>query len=373
MPPRALREVVQSILDVADVQIGGGRPWDLQVHDEAFYARVLRDKALGLGETYLEGWWDAARLDELFARLTRADLGAHVRRSRQTQLLLLRHRLFNRQRTSKAFEVGRRHYDLGNHLFEAMLDRRMVYSCAYWKGARTLGAAQEAKLALVCQKLGLEAGMRVLDVGCGWGSFAKYAAERHGVSVVGVNNSRAQTEWGRRACADLPVEIRLQDYRAVAGTYDRVVSIGMFEHVGPKNYRTFMEVAHRCLRDDGLFLLHTIGANTPRKVADPWVDKYIFPGGVVPAVTEVSKAIEGLFVLEDWHNFGAHYDQTLMAWFANFDRHWSALQQRYDERFYRMWTYYLLSFAGSFRSRSNQLWQLVLAKNGVPGGYASVR
>jgi cyclopropane-fatty-acyl-phospholipid synthase len=254
-----------------------------------------------------------------------------------------------------------------------MLDTRMVYSCGYWKNATTLDAAQEAKLDLICKKIGLKKGMRVLDIGCGWGSFAKFAAERFKVSVVGVTVSKEQVTLAREFCKDLPVEIRLQDYRKMKESFDRIVSVGMFEHVGYKNYRTFFQVAHRCLKDGGLFLLHTIGGNFSVKGTDPWINKYIFPNSMLPSVAQISAAIESRFILEDWHGFGTDYDKTLMTWMQNFNTHWAELKQQHSERFYRMWKYYLLSSAGSFRARRNQLWQIVLSKHGVPGGYTSIR
>jgi cyclopropane-fatty-acyl-phospholipid synthase len=254
-----------------------------------------------------------------------------------------------------------------------MLDTRMIYTCAYWTKAATLDEAQENKLELTCRKLELERGMKVLDIGCGWGGFAKYAAERFGVSVTGLTVSAEQAKSARELCRGLPVEIRLLDYRQFHGQFDRVVSLGMFEHVGYKSYRVYMEKASRYLKDNGLFLLHTIGTNISSKWNDPWIDHYIFPGSLLPSIQQIGKAIEGLFVMEDWHNFGADYDKTLMAWHQNFVNHWDDLKGRYDEIFFRMWKYYLLSCAGAFRARKNQLWQIVLSKKGVPGGYVSLR
>jgi cyclopropane-fatty-acyl-phospholipid synthase len=254
-----------------------------------------------------------------------------------------------------------------------MLDKRMNYSCAFWQHAETLDAAQEAKLELTCRKLKLEAGMRVLDIGCGWGGFAIYAAEKYGVEVTGVTVSREQVKLARCYCKDLPISIELQDYRDIQGIFDRIVSIGMFEHVGVANYRTYMQVVHRCLKSGGLFLLHTIGGNRSVHSTDPWIAKYIFPNSVLPSARQITDAAEGLFVLEDWHSFGPYYDLTLMAWYRNFTGNWHRIQNAYSQRFYRMWTYYLLSCAGTFRARRNQLWQIVFSKNGFKGGYLSIR
>ena len=367
------KEVARSILKDADIEVDGDRPWDIQVHNDDFYRRALRQGALGLGESYMDRWWDARQLDEFFHRLLRLELGADVRSNWQSRLFGLMRKFLNLQPRSKAFEIGERHYDRGNDLFEAMLDRRMVYSCGYWKEADTLDEAQEAKLDLICRKVGLEPGMRVLDIGCGWGSFAQYAAEKYEVEVVGITVSKEQLELGRKRCQGLPVELRLQDYRDLEEMFDRIVSIGMFEHVGHKNYPVYMDVARRSLRDDGLFLLHTIGSKSKGGVPDLWTQKYIFPGGFLPSIQHIGDATQERFVVEDWHNFGADYARTLMAWHDNFERHWEELKPNYDDRFYRMWRYYLLSFAGSFRARQNQLWQIVLSKSGVPGGYRSIR
>ena len=243
----------------------------------------------------------------------------------------------------------------------------------FYKNAENLNAAQEAKLDLICRKLGLKPGMRVLDIGCGWGGFAKFAAETYDVSVLGITVSREQVEYANRCCRAPAVEIKFQDYRTLNDMFDRIISIGMFEHVGSKNYRTYMQVVHRCLAPDGLFLLHTIAGNTSVSSTDPWISKYIFPNSMLPSAKQITSAAEGLFVLEDWHSFGPYYDDTLMAWYANFKANWDKIKDAYDRRFFRMWTYYLLSCAGSFRARRNQLWQIVFSKTGVSGGYTGIR
>lgn len=350
------------------VKVNGSAPWDIQLHDTAVLDQVLARGNLGLGEAYMDGRWDCERLDELFCRLLRARLGEQVR---PVPMLFqaLRARLFNRQTGRRAWHVGERHYDLGNAFYAAMLDPRMTYTCALWDGAGTLADAQDAKLDLVCRKLGLMPGMTLLDIGCGWGGLMAYAAERYGVECVGVTVSREQLEWARERHGALPVEFRLQDYRDLDERFDRVASLGMFEHVGRKNFRTFMRVARRCLNPDGLFLLHTIGKNARRGTTDPWMDRYIFPGGDLPSVGQIGDALDDLFVVEDVHSLGADYDRTLMAWHERFEAGWSAFSARLGERFHRMWRYYLLSCAGAFRARDIQLWQWVLSPQGVAGGY----
>jgi cyclopropane-fatty-acyl-phospholipid synthase len=363
------QRAVEKLLRKAGIEPGK----DIVVHDERMYARVLAGGSLALGESYMDGWWDAPALDELMTKILKADLRKEIRTSPSVLWAGLKARLFNRQSRARAFQVGEEHYDLGNDLYRAMLDKRMVYTCAYWKDAKDLDAAQEAKLDLVCRKIGLKAGDRVLDIGCGWGSFAKFAAEKYGATVVGITVSKEQAELARENCKGLPVEIRVQDYRDVDEQFDHIISLGMFEHVGYKNYRTYFEMARRCLKDGGLFLLHSIGNFRTVRDNDPWIEKYIFPNGMLPSVAQIGKAIENLFIMEDWHNFGAYYDLTLMAWHANFEKAWPALKEKYGERFYRMWRYYLLACAATFRARQSQLWQVVLSKDGVPGGYQSVR
>lgn len=369
-----LAETFQTILSAADVQVGGSRPWDIVVHNPNFYERVFHKGSLGLGESYMEGWWDCPHLDQLFERSLRAALYTKLAGGKLRNMVIsfLTH-LRNFQSRRRAYEVAQKHYDLGNDLYEAMLDSRMIYSCGYWRAATTLEDAQEAKLDLICRKLQLKHGMTILDIGCGWGGFAKYAAEHYGASVVGITISQEQQRLSQRICHNLPIEIRLQDYRDLNQQFDHIVSIGMFEHVGYKNYRTFMKIASRCLKDDGLLLLQSIGRKVSTTRTDTWIHKYIFPNSVLPSAKQISDAIEPLFMIEDWHSFGADYDKTLMAWHDNFKNNWDELKSKYGEEFYRMWTYYLLSCAGTFRARDNQLWQIVLSKNGVANGYPSVR
>jgi cyclopropane-fatty-acyl-phospholipid synthase len=321
----------------------------------------------------MDGWWECEQLDEFIHRALRANLEAQIRVSWYEAWQLLRGLLANLQSQARAFMVGEQHYDLGNPLYQCMLDSRMTYTCGYWRNAADLEQAQANKLDLVCRKIGLQPGDRVLDIGCGWGSFAEFAARNYAAEVVGITISREQAELARVRCSGLPVEIRLQDYRDLQETFDHIVSLGMFEHVGWKNYRTYMQVVQRCLRAKGLFLLHSIGANQSGLHSDAWIDRHIFPNGGLPSIAQIGKAIEPDWVMEDWHNFGADYDLTLMAWYANFERHWGELAARYDRRFYRMWRYYLLTCAGAFRARNIQLWQIVLSKGGVADGYRSLR
>jgi cyclopropane-fatty-acyl-phospholipid synthase len=368
MSQDSLKERASALLTHAHIRLNGDGPTDLRVHDDRLYARVFAHGSLGLGEAYMDGWWDVDDLPAMFTKLLLAGLDQELK-TLDTLLAHLKARFLNLQRGERAFEVGKVHYDLGNDLFHAMLGKRMVYSCGYWAQATSLDEAQVAKLDLVCRKLQLTPGQRVLDIGCGWGEALKYAAENYGVAGVGITISQEQADYARQLCAGLPIEIRLQDYRDIDETFDAVYSIGMFEHVGGRNYRSYFEAVRRCLKDDGLSLLHTIGSNGKPAQTDPWIDKYIFPHSMMPAASEVTSALEELFVVEDWHNFGADYDLTLMAWRDNIEAAWPTLPASYDERFRRMWRYYLAVSAAVFRSRRDQLWQLTLSPHGVAGGF----
>ncbi|HEY4210865.1 MAG TPA: cyclopropane fatty acyl phospholipid synthase [Steroidobacteraceae bacterium] len=365
---RALRE----LLAVADVRLDGSRPWDIRVNDERMFHRVLAHGSLGAGESYMDGWWDCDQLDEMLARVLRSNIEEHLHSPRAI-FLSLAARLHNMQSPRRSFVVGERHYDLGDDLYERMLDPRMIYSCAYWENATTLAAAQEAKLDLVARKIGGRQGMRILDIGCGWGGSAQFMAERYDATVTGVTVSRHQLQSAQRRCEGLDVDFRLQDYRSLTGTFDGIYSLGMFEHVGVRNYRTYLAKARELVRPDGLFLLHTIGSNRSSVATDPWIEKYIFPNSQLPSLAQITSAAEGLWVVEDIHSFGVFYDRTLLAWSDNFKRTWPQIADRYSERFRRMWHFWLMSSAAAFRSRSTQLWQIVLSPAGVPGGYKAVR
>ena len=368
-------EPVEHLLALAGVHVNGPERWDVQVHDARMYRRAMRQGTLGLGESYMDGDWDCDALDELFARLMRVDVDREVLGLTRWRGLaqVLRHRWLNLQSQTRAFKVGQHHYDAGNDMFERMLDSRLIYSCAYWEYAQDLEQAQADKLEMICRKLDLQPGMSLLDVGCGWGGLARWAAEKHGVSVVGITVSKEQLALAQQRVRGLPVTLRLQDYRDVQGSFDRIVSVGMFEHVGQKNYVSYFEHMRRLLAPEGVFLLHSIGNHVTSVATDPWIERYVFPNGKLPSAREMTQALEGRFLIEDWHNFGADYDRTLMAWWQRFDAAWPELRMRYDARFYRMWKYYLLSCAGYFRSRQGQLWQLVLTRRERSAVYRSVR
>jgi len=363
-------KIVRRILEHSDVQINGNRPWDIWIHNPNFYERVLSGGSLALGESYMDGWWDCEALDQFFEKILDDRLDKKVKTTAKKILfVMLKAKIINAQKRSKAYVIGERHYDIGNNLFSVMLDRGLNYSCGYWETAKTLDDAQEAKLDLICRKMELRSGMKILDIGCGWGGFAKYAAEKYGANIHGITVSNEQLKFANKFCQGLDVIIELKDYRELKEKFDRIVSIGMFEHVGFRNYRNFMKVVHQCLEADGLFLLHTIAGNTTANSTDPWLNKYIFPNSLIPSAKQIASAAEGLFMLEDWHSFGQYYDKTLMAWYNNFTKNWTKIKDKYDDRFYRMWPYYLLLSACCFRSRRNQLWQIVFSKKGIKGGY----
>lgn len=367
------KQKIAELLSLAGLTINGPNPYDPQVHDERLYDRLIAGGSIAAGESYMDGWWDVACLDECIAKILNVYVDKKFSMSLEILAYFFQAFILNLQSKSRAHQVAVEHYDLGNDLYLSFLDPYNQYTCGYFNDATNLNVAQEQKLDLICRKLGITKSDRVLDIGCGWGGFAKFAAERYGCHVTGISISDEQIKYAKQFTKDLPVEIKKMDYRDLSGTFDKIVIVGMIEHVGYKNYRTLMSVVRRVLKDDGLFLLHTIGGDESLRIGDPWTHKYIFSNGMVPSVAQLGAAFERFFIMEDWHNFSAYYDQTLMAWFKNFDTAWPTLKEKYGERFYRMWKYYLLSFAGSFRARRNQLWQVVLSKNGVPGGYRSVR
>jgi cyclopropane-fatty-acyl-phospholipid synthase len=360
--------IIRELFSLADIEIGGTRPGDIRVHDQRFYERTLRDASIGFGEAYMDDWWETDALDVTIDKIMRANLKQKIQGSWKLKALTVKALLLNLQAKTRSGASVEAHYDIGNDLYTRMLDERMVYTCAYWKNATTLQEAQNAKLDLVARKVGLAPGMRVLDLGCGWGGMASWAAEKYGCSVLGVTLSKDQVAlgnelWGPKG-KKLDVELRLMDYRDVRGTFDRVISIGMMEHVGPKNYRDMMQVIHRNLAEDGVALIHTIANNRSLRHGTPFIEKYIFPNAVAPSLAQMGRAMEGLFVPEDMHNIGPDYDPTLMAWWENFDRTYGEIQHRYDRRFYQMWKFYLLAAAGAARSRDGQLYQVVMTKTG---------
>ena len=352
------------LLEGVDIEINGSRPWDLQVHNQDLYKSIFFNGSLGFGESYMKGWFDCDRLDLFFEKILRSGIYNEIG-GLPLFFGKMKSKLRNLQSISRAFQVAERHYDIGNDLFSLMLDKTMMYTCGYWtKDVSTLEESQLAKLDLVAKKLNLKAGMKILDIGCGWGGAAKHFANNYGVTVVGITISKEQIEYAKQNSDNMDVEFRLMDYRDLDEKFDAIYSIGMFEAVGYKNYEEFFEVVRSCLKEEGAFLLHTIGGNESTTTADPWVEKYIFPNGMMPSAEQIAKASEGIFIFDDWHNIGPHYDKTLMCWYDNFVNNYEKLKDKYDNEFYRMWTYWLLSSAANFRSRSLQLWQVLFSIEG---------
>lgn len=365
--------LLSETMEKADVCFNGNRPWDIRIHNPLFFRRVFSGGSLALGESYVDGWWDCDALDQFFDHVMRARLDETAKGSLRALCARAQSALTCSPSRFRSEAIGKRHYDIGNDLFDAMLDKWMNYSCAYWETTDSLDVAQEAKMDLICRKLQFRPGLKVVDIGCGWGGFAAYAARHYGVEALGITVSRRQAAKARVLCHGLPITIHLKDYRRLKGTFDRIVSVGMFEHVGHRRYRTFLRRVRACLAPEGLFLLHTIGGNRSVHSIDPWIGKYIFPNSMLPSARQITSAAEGLLVIEDWHSFGPDYDQTLMAWYQNVIKHWDHLKSRYDNRFFRMWTYYLLCCAGTFRARRNQLWQIVFSRDGLRETYRSIR
>ncbi|EQB99230.1 cyclopropane fatty acyl phospholipid synthase [Photorhabdus temperata] len=367
------QRIANEMLQEAGIQINGHNPYDIQVKNPDFYKRVLQQGSLGLGESYMDGWWDCERLDIFFYRVLRAGLENKMPNNFKDIMRIAITRLRNLQTPKRSWIVGHQHYDLGSDLFTRMLDPYMQYSCGYWKQAKTLEQAQLDKLKLICEKLELSPGMTLLDIGCGWGGLSAYAAKNYGISVTGITISAEQQKYAQKQCTNLDVKIILKDYRDLHEQFDRIVSVGMFEHVGPKNYATYFDVVQRNLKPDGLFLLHTIGSSKAKASADPWISKYIFPNGCLPSIDQIAHTSKNCFVMEDWHNFGADYDRTLMVWYERFIASWPEIQDNYSPTFKRMFSYYLNASAGAFRARDIQLWQIMFSPKGIEGGLRVAR
>lgn len=363
------KKIVTRMLEMADIDINGDRAWDIKVHNENLYARVVTGGTLGFGDSYMDGWWDCDAIDVMIYKVVQKKLEHYFSVTVPVFVNCLLNLVFNLQTRRRAGIVAKKHYDFSNEMFESMLGKSMAYSCGYWSDAENLDDAQFRKMDMICKKIDLKEGMRVVDIGCGWGSLARYMAEKYGARVTGVSVSKNQIEYARSISCNGKVEWKLQDYRLLEGTFDRVVSVGMFEHVGRKNYKIFMDKTREILEDDGMFLLHTIGSNSKKTGVDPWIAKHIFPNGMLPTLSCIGNACSGRYVMEDWHNFGADYDRTLMAWHERFEAGYEANEFECDERARRMFRYYLLSCAGAFRARDLQVWQVMLSPCGVPGGY----
>ena len=385
------KEIVEEILSLADIELNGSRPWDVQINNEKVFDRILKEGSLGLGESYMDGWWDCKALDQFFDKLLSANLDKKAQQylslsSKATiAVKFLMSKTLNMQNITRSKQVAEQHYNLGNDFYQHMLDPEfMQYTCGYFKDTKDLGKAQINKLNLVCKKLhlskkGTGKKEKILELGSGFGGFGHFAAKNYNCEITSYNISKEQVAFAKQLNKNLPVNTIESDYRNAESSknqnaFDKVVSIGMMEHVGPKNYKNFMKLADHCLRDDGILVIHTIG-NTTKDPAgdDQFTQKYIFPGGHLPSAAQITLAAEDYFQLEDIQNFGHYYDPTLMAWFHNFNKNWPMFKNQYGDRFYRMWKYYLLSCAGAFRAGNICLYQFVFTKRSYGKVYEATR
>lgn len=351
-------------LEDAGIHVNGPASHDIRVHDKRFYWRTLAHGSLGFGEAFMDGWWSCEDLEEMVFRLIRSEVRRRAYRHPGAVALEWLNRIRNDQNRRRSLRAPRRHYDFDNEMFQAFLGRYMNYSCGYYAGTGDLDEAQILKMDIICRKLDLQPGEHLLDVGGGWGEFALYAAKHYGVHVTSVNISEEQMRFARRRCAGYDVDVVRSDYRDIAGQYDKVAAIAMFPHVGHRNHRTFMQAMYRALKPGGTFLIESTMNTATTTAGDPWIDRYIFPGLLMPSGSQICAAMEGLFVIEDLHNFGPHYVKTLRAWNANFQNAWGRFAARHDERVRRMFEYFFLISAALFRARTMEYWHLVLTRQG---------
>ncbi len=368
------KKLVTNLFNSAGVKINGDNPWDIQVNNDRFYRRTLRG-SLGFGESYMDGDWDVQQLDELFSRIIRTNLTGSGMVKINRLWLDLKSRLVNLQSRRGSMAIVETHYDLDHQLYEKFLGPYNQYTCCFFKRATTLEDAEKEKLEMLCNKLALGPEDKVLDIGCGWGGFARYAAETRGCHVTGVSISTEQIAYAREFTDGLAVDIVKADYRDLpdiypAGHFDKVLICGMIEHVGYKNYRGIMLVIDQVMKDDGHFLLHTIGNSQDTTVCDPWLEKYIFRNSMLPSIAQLAGAFQDIFVVQAWENYGHYYAPTLAAWYEKFERNWDSIKEikalkPFDEKFRRMFDYYLLSCKAGFETEFINLWQVVLTKKGL--------
>jgi len=395
------------LLALADIQMSEeepSRPWDMQIHNPDFYDRAIRGGTLAVGRSYMEGWWDSEDLTEFFTKVLNARLedrgikallnafmaGGLNEEGKATARMMYNAWRHNPQDDHGSLEVGTTHYDAGNDLFQKMLGESITYTCGYWQKseqglwekAKTLEEAQYHKLDMICKKLDLQKGDKVLDIGCGFGSFAKFAAENYGVKVVGITISKEQLAFAREYCEGLDVEFVFHDYLnpnkpPELAEFDKVVSIGMFEHVGSKNYGNYFQFVDEHLKQGGISLLHTIGSDKESNLVEPWIATYIFPNSNLPTERQIRKARPGHFVEQDFHDFGqGNYDPTLKEWHKNLMAAWDGLSagnEKYNEEFRRMFEYYLNGSEALFKSGKGHLYQFVFSKGDLKTPYQIIR
>jgi cyclopropane-fatty-acyl-phospholipid synthase len=350
---------------------GTGKPVAIRFATRATEWAILRNPELTFGEAYMDGSLivEQGTIADVLEVVMRQQQDAPPRWARiQWLFRFLRRRLlqFNPRRRSR--ENVAHHYDLDGRLYSLFLDADRQYSCAYFETPdQSLDDAQLAKKRHLAAKLRLKPNQRVLDIGCGWGGLALYLAELTGVSVTGVTLSQEQFGVANSRAAEKNLagkaQFRLQDYRDIGEKFDRIVSVGMFEHVGVGHYQTFFDKCAEMLKDDGVMVLHSIGRSEGPSVTNPWISKYIFPGGYIPAVSEVMEAIQrsGLLI-SDLEILRLHYAETLKAWRERFLAHRDEVERIYDQRFVRMWEFYLASSEMAFREQNMMVMQYQLTK-----------
>jgi len=330
---------------------------------------LLRSPSVGFGECYSKGLIEIHGdilefINEITAALTRKREHGYYGPKLRSLLYAMRVNSLARSRHNV-----HHHYDLGNVFYKLWLDERMVYTCAYYDTpAASLAEAQVAKLEHVCRKLNLRPGQRVIEAGCGWGALALHMAEQHGVNVIAYNNSSKQVAFARERAAALGLNDRVtfmeDDYRNIDDRCDVFVSVGMLEHVGLANFRALGALIKRCLKPDGLGLIHSIGRSHPQRM-DPWIVKHIFPGGHVPSLSEMMSVFEPQrFSVIDVENLRLHYSRTCATWLQNFEAVADTVAEMYDEEFVRMWRLYLAGSSAAFQSGTLQLYQVLFAPRG---------
>lgn len=327
--------------------------------------RIARDWEFQLGETYINGGWDVADGDlRNLLYILRANFSEYSI-SRWLQPFVKLYQEWNK--VSRSYFNVSQHYDLEEDFFRLFLDKDLHYSCAYFTNSEvSLEQAQQDKCQHIAEKLLLQPGQRVLDIGCGWGSMAFYLTEHFGVEVTGLTLSTEQLKVAERRAQErglTNVNFKLQDYREHTGVYDRIVSIGMFEHVGKPNYDSYFKKIKDVLVDDGVALIHSIGRSGPPGLTNPWIRKYIFPGGSVPSLSEMSQGIEHAeLMMTDIEILRLHYAKTLRIWQQRFHAHKEVIREKMGERFYRMWDFYLTICEISFQYTDSVVFQIQLAK-----------
>ena len=356
--------ITKLITENTTIQIGK----EIIIKNDIFFNKLLDRGELGLAESYMDGDWESNDLGNLLKKLMfYQDILESKAKYQTINFLYLKifstyESFFNTNTLIKSPENIQKHYDVGNDLYNKMLGTTMQYTCAYFnKDDMTLDEAQESKMDLIAKKLDLKEGMDVIDIGCGFGSMANYLAKKYKVKVTGVTLSPEQKNFSDEYFGNENVSIEVKDYRLVRGKFDRVYSVGMFEHIGSKNYKEYFDKCYDLLKDDGIMFCHTMGISRPNYHQNEYfASKYIFPEGELPDMLNLTEGYSEKWRLEDFQNIGISYSKTFDAWRENIGN-WETLEG-YDERFKRMWEYYLHLFAENFRCQNFLLFQNVFTK-----------